>query len=94
MKKPALIIKVLVLTVIILFIVRIFVSNKIATSGVALGKVQEEISVYKLQNTLLSEQYYEASSLTNLYQKASKLGYVQKQSDFVLNGQLPVALKQ
>ena len=49
MKKPALIIKMLVLTVIVLFIVKIFVSNKIATSGVALGKVQEEIGIYKLE---------------------------------------------
>lgn len=94
MKKPALTIKVLILTVIILFVVKIFVSNKLAISGVALGKIQEEISAYKLQNTLLSEQYYEASSLTNLDEKASKLGYTEQGSDFVLNGQLPVALKQ
>lgn len=94
MKKPALIIQALVLTVIVLFIVKIFVSNKIATSGVALGTVQEEISAYQLENTILSEQYYEASSLTNIDAKAQKLGYIEKQSDFVLNGQLPVALKQ
>ena len=94
MKKPALIIKMLVLTVIVLFIVKIFVSNKIATSGVALGKVQEEIGIYKLENTILAQEYYDVSSLTKIDAKAQQLGYIEKQSDFVVNGQIPVALKQ
>lgn len=94
MKKPALIITTLVLTIITLSVVKIFVSNRIATSGVVLGKVQEDLSRYKLENTILSEKLYTLSSLTNLASKAYDLGYTDSKTDFVLSNQVPVAIKQ
>jgi len=94
MRKPTLIIGTLLILVIILSVVRIFVSNRIATSGTVLGKVQEQISYYKLENAVLSERLYLESSLTNISSKARELGYTDKKTGFVLSGQLPVALKQ
>ena len=94
MKKPISIISLLLLTIVIMSVVRIFISNKISTSGTVLGNVQEQVAYYQLQNSLLSEKLYEVSSLTNIEEKATKLGYVEQQNEFVLNGQLPVALKQ
>jgi len=94
MKKPALIIGILIFVVIILSFVRIFISNKIATSGVVLAKLEQQIDYYQFQNTILAEQLYQASSLTNIDMQATALGFEQKTSDFVLNSQLPVAFKQ
>jgi len=94
MKKPALIIGILTILVLMLSVVRIYVSNQIATSGVVLGKMEEEVSAYKTENILLSEKLYSASALTNIEREASKLGFVEQKSDFVLSGRVPVAFKQ
>lgn len=94
MKKPALIIGFLLFTVVVLFLVKISVSNQVATSGVLLSEVNEKLNSIKLENTVLSEEYYELSSLTSIDTKAQKLGYVVPKGNFVLNGQIPVAIKQ
>ena len=94
MKKPILIITTLLIITLTLSIVRIYISNRIATSGVLLGRVQNEIDSYKTQNILLAEKLYLESSLTDIAQEASKDGFVGQSSDFVLNGQIPVAYKQ
>ncbi len=94
MKKPTLIITSLVLLIIGLCVVKIFVSNRIATSGVVLGKAQEELSRYRLENSILSERLYTLSSLTNIASKAYDLGYTDTKTDFVLNNQVPVAIRQ
>jgi hypothetical protein len=94
MKKPILLVTILLVIVLTLSIVRIYISNQIATSGVMLGQVQSESDSYKMQNILLSEKLYTQSSLTNIAEEAAKDGYVTQSSDFVLNGQVPVAYKQ
>lgn len=94
MKKPALIITTLVLLIMSLSVIKIFVSNRIATSGVVLGKVGEDLSRYRLENTILSEKLYTLSSLTNIASKAYDLGYADSKTDFVLNNQVPVAIRQ
>ena len=94
MRKPALLISILIIIVITLSVVKTFISNNVSTSGVLLGKAQEEISTYKLENTLLAEKLYTESSLTSIAVKADKLGYIDKKTDFVLTNQYPVAYKQ
>ena len=94
MKKPVLLILILMFVILILSVVRIFVSNKISTSGVVLGQIQEEIDNYKTQNMLISQKVYEYSSLTNIASKAAELGYTDQNTAFVLSGQIPVAFKQ
>ncbi|MGA2968023.1 MAG: hypothetical protein ABSD69_02545 [Candidatus Levyibacteriota bacterium] len=94
MQKPILLIGILALIVFGLSIVRIYISNQVATSGVELGQIQQQIDAYKMQNMLLSEDLYTKSSLTNIAQEASEEGFVEQKTDFVLNGQAPVAYKQ
>ncbi len=94
MKKPALIITSLLLVIFTLSVVKIFVSNRIATSGVVLGKTQENLLRYGLENATLSEKLYALSSLTNIASKAYDLGYTDSKTDFVLNSQVSVAIKQ
>jgi cell division protein FtsB len=94
MKKPALVIGFLLFTVFVLFLVKISVSNQVATSGVVLSEVSQSLDSLKLENTLLSEEFYKLSALTTIETKAQALGYVEPKENFVLNGQVPVAIKQ
>ena len=94
MKKPFLIITILILTVMTMSVVRIYIANQIATSGVMLEKVQQEVDAYKTENIQLSERYYSEASLTTIDKQATKLGFIEPTTNFVLNGQVPVAYKQ
>lgn len=94
MKKPILVIAILGLIVFSLSLVRIYISNQVDTSGIVLGHVQEQIDSYKTENMLLAQKLYEETSLTNMQDKITKLGYIEAGSNVVLNGQLPVAYKQ
>lgn len=94
MKNWAKIITSMILIVILLATVKIYISNGVATSGILLGKIQEQIDNFKLQNALISEKLYTESSLTMINSKAQNLGYTDKRSDFVISSQQSVALKQ
>ena len=94
MKKQILLLAGLVLIVFGLSIVRIYISNQVATSGVILGQIQQQIDTYKMENIILAENLYTKSSLTNIAEEAQKQGFVEQKTDFVLNGQVPVAYKQ
>lgn len=88
------IIQSLILVTIVLTIVRIVVANSISTSGVELGKINENVNSYKLENYILSEKLLEQSSLSAIASEAAKLGFADTSDSFVLNNPLPIALKQ
>ena len=94
MKKPAVIIGILIITVLVLSIFKTFVSNRISTSGTVLGAIEEKINGYKTENALISEKLYALSSLTSISEKADKLGFIEGKSSFVLTNPVPIALKQ
>jgi hypothetical protein len=94
MKKAVLSIAVLVLIVFGLSIVRIFISNQVATSGVVLGQIQQQVESYKMENIILAENLYTKTSLTTISEQAEKQGFTAQKTDYVLSGQLPVAYKQ
>lgn len=94
MNKYNLILKFLVVIVLLLLSVRVVVSNIISTSGVELGKINEEISSYKLENSLLSEKIFSISSLSNIATEAAKLGFTEENQSVVLTNPLPIAAKQ
>jgi cell division protein FtsL len=94
MKKPVLIIGFLIIVILSLSVVKTFVSNRISTSGSALGAIGDKINAYKIENTLLSEKLYSLSSLTNVYAKANNLGFVEGSSKYVITNPIPIAIKQ
>lgn len=94
MKKPRIILLVLIITAISLSLVKIFVANSVATSGIMLSRVEAEVNTYKLENSELESKVYSLSSLTYINSKASKLGYKEDFSQFVLTNKQPVAFKQ
>lgn len=93
MKKPRSIIIFLLGLIVALSIVKAIVYNRLSTSGVYVGKIEEEISFYKTQNAILSEKLLAFSSLTNVAVKATELGFAKNDYVMVLKT-LPLAVKQ
>lgn len=95
MRKPTLIIIFLLGLIIGLSIVKVIVYNRLSTSGAFVGKVEEEISYYKTQNAILSEELLTSSSITNIAAKASELGFTNEdQSLLVLKTSAPLAVER
>lgn len=95
MRKPALIIIFLIGIIVILSMVRAVIYNRLSTSGTFVGEVEEQISFYKTQNILLSEELLTSSSLTNIKDIASELGFTNNgQSLLVLKTSRPLAVRR
>ncbi len=94
MKKPILLVTILILIVISLFGVRAAVSNRISTSGIVLGETQDEANKLKIENLVLKEKVYSLSSLTKISSAAAKLGFVESKESFALTKTQPIAFKQ
>ncbi len=84
MKKPALIITILIGLIITLSMIKIIVYNRLSISGVFVAELEEKISYYKTQNAILSEDLLTSSSLTNILARASELGFVNKSSSLLV----------
>lgn len=93
MKKSTAVLTFLITATLVLLVARAFVANKISTSGILLSKINDEIKVYKTQNSNLREDLFLKSSLTNISTQASKLGFVKQKENLIL-APLPVALKR
>lgn len=91
MKKPFLVLTVLVLVIAGLFITRTAISNKISTKGVTLGKTQDELTKYKTENIMLRERIFALSSLTYVASEAARIGLVDGKSNFALTKSKPIA---
>ena len=95
MKKPALIITFLIVLIIVLSVINAVVHNRLSTSGVFVGELEEQISFYKTQNAILSEEFLTSSSLTNIADRALELGFTNKnQPLLVLKTSKPLAVKR
>ena len=94
MKKSVLLIVFLIGTIIALSIVKTYVSNNIATSGVMLVKMEQAIGSLKTENALIAEKLYKDASLTSVYEKADKIGYVKNSPFYVVNSKFPIAARQ
>ncbi len=95
MKRPTLIIIVLIGLIVALSVVKAIVYNRLSTSGVFVGEVEERISFYKTQNAILSEELLTSSSLTNIVAKAEELGFSNSGSSLlVLRTSTPLAVKR
>ncbi|MBI4089370.1 MAG: hypothetical protein HY424_01525 [Candidatus Levybacteria bacterium] len=94
MKKPVFIITLLIGIIVVLSIIKVILYNRLSTSGVFVGKVEEEIISYKTQNAILSEKLLILSSLTNISEKATKLGFIKDNSLIILKTSRPLAIKQ
>lgn len=94
MKKPALIISTLVFVILILFVARISVSNRMSTTGIALAKIEDQVSSYKRENLILQEKFLTISSFTQIASRAGEIGFVPNRANFAIKTSIPVAIKQ
>ena len=95
MKKPALIITFLVGLVVVLSIARVVVYNRLSTSGVLVGELEDQVSLYKTQNAILAQDVLTSSSLTSIVTRAKELGFSNKdQSLLVIKTSRPLAVKR
>lgn len=95
MKKPVLIITFLIGLIIVLSVAKAVAHNRLSTEGVFVAGLEKEISFYKTQNAILSEELLTSSSLTNILVKAEELGFTNKdKSLLVLKTSRPLAVKQ
>ena len=95
MRKPALIITFLIGLVVVLSVVKATVQNRLSTSGVFVAELEKQISFYKTQNAILSEELLTSSSLTSIAARASELGFTNKDSSLlVLKTTKPLAVKR
>lgn len=88
-----LILKFLIIATLFLAVGRVVVSNIISTSGVELGRINEEVVTIRTQNTSLEQELFSKSSLENLATEAAKLGFIDSNENFVLTNPLPIAAR-
>lgn len=79
--------------IIVLSVVQVVVSNRIVTTGVTLGKLQDELNRYKTENDQLLEKILIASSYTHIEDIVSSQGFVETKSPYVLSSPVPLAQK-
>jgi hypothetical protein len=91
MKKPLAILAILIFIILGLFLTRTAISNRISTSGVELGRTQDEIKKYQTENYLLREQIFAMSSLTKISSAAAEIGFVESKDTFAVSAGRPIA---
>ena len=84
----------LFLIIVLLSIVQVVVSNRLSTSGIILGKIEEEIRNYKTENSELAQELFLVTSLNNISSKADLLGFVKEKSSLILTTSDIVAVRQ
>lgn len=91
--KYSLILKFLILLTLFLAVGRVVVSNLISTSGVELGRINEDVAFIKIQNDSLREELFSRESFGNIASEAAKMGFSDKETNFVLTSPLPIAAR-
>lgn len=93
MKKPYAIIIFLLGLIVALSVGKAVLYNMLSTSGVFVDKVEREISLYRTQNIILSEELLASSSLTNISKKAQESGFTNKNTSMVIEVSRPLAVR-
>lgn len=93
MKKAYIVITFLLGVVIALSMVRAVLYNVLSTSGIVVSKAEQEISLYKTQNAILSEELLAASSLTSIVEKAKQSGFIGEKDLMIIKTSGPLAVR-
>jgi hypothetical protein len=84
----------LFLIIVLLSIIQVVVSNRLSTSGIILGKIEENIRNYKTENAALAERFFLVTSLNSISSRAAVLGFVKEKSPLILTTSDVVAVRQ
>ncbi|MEK7092506.1 MAG: hypothetical protein AAB907_02680 [Patescibacteria group bacterium] len=91
MKKPLSFISVIVGIVVLLTVLQVVVSNKLSTTGVVLGRYQDEIRKYETENTILAQKLLISTSLASIASQAASLGFIEGNNKLILSAPIPLA---
>ena len=94
MKKSYILIIFLLGLIGVLSIGKAVLHNTLSTTGIYVGKTEQEIASLKTQNSILSEKLLAASSLTNIAEKAKQLGFINENKLMIVGTSKPLALNQ
>lgn len=90
-KRPYLVLISMIVLILSLSFVKVIATNSVATSGVMLARMQDQIKQYDTENSVLKQKVLIASSLDTIYQKAKTLGFVEEKTDIFVTSALPIA---
>jgi hypothetical protein len=93
MKKSYKIIIFLFGMIVALSVGKAILQNTLSTSGIFVGKIEQEISFYKTQNAILSEELLTASSLVNISDKAEQAGFTDEKNLMVIKTSKSLAIR-
>lgn len=93
MKKSYLIIIFLLGLVVTFSVAKAILENTLSTSGIFVGKAEQEINYYKTQNAILSEKLLSLSSLASLSEKALGSGFTNDNTLMVIKTSRPLAVR-
>ena len=91
MRKTRIFIITIISIIVILSVVQVIVANSIATHGVEIANMQNEIKKIKRENFVIKEKILQKSSLTEIASKAGQLGFVRGNKNIYLSTPLPLA---
>lgn len=77
-----------------LVLTRIVLSSAFSVDGIALAKMNTEMSSLDRENMLLKEKIYTASSYTMIASDAATMGFVEEKSQIAINGASSIAIRQ
>lgn len=80
------------ITIVILLVLQVWVSNRLASSGSKMVKVEEDIESVSHENSQLTEKIASASALLTIKTKAAQLGFERTAKPVFLHPKQPVAL--
>ncbi len=96
MKRTGIVIVAMISIILVLSVVQMSVGNSLSTGGLQLSMIQSQIQTYQKDNAILKEKVLAASSLTNISEKAGKIGFASSTTKVLVisQNQPPIAYKQ
>lgn len=91
MKKSIYFFSPLLFIILVLTIIHVVVANMLSTSGVELNTLQMDLIKYKKENTILSEQVLDQTSLQHIASVAAQMGFIESRTYVSVNAPLPLA---
>lgn len=77
-----------------LLIFRVVLSSTFSVDGIALDRINNQLTQLQKEDMKLKEKIYTASSLTTIASDAAQLGFIEEKSRIALSGTSPLAINQ
>lgn len=76
MRRERTVVVILITVIFVLWFIKSLFENALNSKGIQLTKLQDQITTYKKENTILKEEYLEGAAYTTIQRKALQRGFV------------------